>query len=70
MSQISESLNSAHKKSDFSCGKGMLDNYLHKQANQDIKRKLLLERKPKKPNVKYLFTSYFKSTEIRSSVIV
>lgn len=40
MSQISESLNSVHKKSDFSCGKEMLDNYLHKQANQDIKRKL------------------------------
>lgn len=40
MSQISEPLNSAHKKSDFSCGKEMLDNYLHKQANQDIKRKL------------------------------
>lgn len=40
MSQISESLNSAHKKSDFSCGKEILDNYLHKQANQDIKRKL------------------------------
>lgn len=40
MSQISEPLNSKHKKSDFSCGKEMLDNYLHKQANQDIKRKL------------------------------
>lgn len=40
MSQISEPLNSAHKKADFSCGKEMLDNYLHKQANQDIKRKL------------------------------
>lgn len=40
MSQISEPLNSSHKKSDFSCGKELLDNYLHKQANQDIKRKL------------------------------
>jgi len=40
MSQISEPLNSKHSKSDFSCGKEMLDNYLHKQANQDIKRKL------------------------------
>lgn len=40
MSQISEPLNSKHKKSDFSCGKEILDNYLHKQANQDIKRKL------------------------------
>jgi len=40
MSQISELLNSAHKKSDFSCGKEMLDTYIHKQANQDVKRKL------------------------------
>ena len=35
MSQISEPLNSTHKKSDFSCGKEMLDVYIHKQANQD-----------------------------------
>lgn len=40
MGQISEPLNSNHKKSDFSCGKKMLDDYLHKQVNQDIKRKL------------------------------
>ena len=40
MSQISQPLNSKHKKSDFSCGKEMLDDYLHKQANQDVKRKL------------------------------
>lgn len=40
MSQLSEPLNSTHKKSDFFCGKEMLDHYLHRQANQDIKRKL------------------------------
>jgi predicted GNAT family N-acyltransferase len=40
MSQISEILSSKHRRSEFSCGKEMLDNYLHKQANQDIKRKL------------------------------
>src|SRR5690554_506291 len=40
MSQISEPLNARHKKSDFYCGKEMLDNYIHKQASQDIKRKL------------------------------
>ncbi len=40
MRQISEPLNSAHKKSEFSCGKEMLDNYIHKQAKQDVKRKL------------------------------
>ncbi|KOF02431.1 GCN5 family acetyltransferase [Roseivirga seohaensis subsp. aquiponti] len=40
MGQISEPLNSTHKKADFSCGKELLDSYLHKQANQDIKRKL------------------------------
>ncbi len=37
---LSEPLHSKHKKALFSCGKSMLDNYLHKQANQDIKRKL------------------------------
>ncbi len=40
MSQISEPLNSTHKKSDFSCGKVMLGTYIQKQANQDVKRKL------------------------------
>ncbi len=37
---LSELLSSKHKKSVFSCGKTMLDVYIHKQANQDIKRKL------------------------------
>lgn len=40
MSQISEPLNSTHNKSDFSCGKEMLDMHIQKQANQDVKRKL------------------------------
>ena len=40
MEQLSEPLNSTHKKSDFSCGMEILDTYIHKQANQDIKRKL------------------------------
>ena len=40
MNQISEPLNSTHKKSNFSCGKEMLDIYIHNQANQDVKRKL------------------------------
>lgn len=40
MSQISEPLNSTHEKSDFSCGKEMLDTYIQKQVNQDVKRKL------------------------------
>ncbi len=40
MNQITEKLNSEHRKNEFYCGKQMLDNYLHKQANQDIKRKL------------------------------
>jgi len=33
-------LNPAHKKQDFTCGKDLLDNYLLKQAKQDVKRKL------------------------------
>lgn len=40
MMEITESLNPKHRKKEFSCGKEMLDNYLHKQANQDIKKKL------------------------------
>ena len=33
-------LNSSLNKKDFNCGKEMLDNYLHTQASQDVKRKL------------------------------
>jgi len=33
-------LSKEHKKKEFKCGKRMLDNYIHYQANQDIKRKL------------------------------
>jgi predicted GNAT family N-acyltransferase len=40
MNKLTENLNSTHRKKEFSCGKDMLDNYLHKQANQDIKKKL------------------------------
>jgi len=40
MNELTEHLNSKHRKKEFSCGKDMLDNYLQKQANQDIKRKL------------------------------
>ncbi len=35
-----EPLNSLLNKKDFNCGKEMLDNYIHFQAGQDIKRKL------------------------------
>ncbi|WP_019503031.1 N-acetyltransferase [Pseudanabaena sp. PCC 6802] len=28
-----------HNRSDFSCGKGSLDNYIRKQASQDLKRR-------------------------------
>jgi predicted GNAT family N-acyltransferase len=33
-------LNAGLHKKEFSCGKEMLDNYLHKQASQDLKRRL------------------------------
>ncbi|TWR24765.1 GNAT family N-acetyltransferase [Mucilaginibacter pallidiroseus] len=35
-----EPLHSGLNKKEFTCGKEMLDNYLHKQASQDIKRRL------------------------------
>lgn len=38
-SQI-ELLSKKHRKKEFQCGKEMLDNYIQKQASQDVKRKL------------------------------
>lgn len=40
MSVKIELLNPLLNKKDFKCGKEMLDNYLHIQASQDVKRKL------------------------------
>ena len=40
MNKLTEILDSKHRKKEFSCGNDMLDQYLHKQANQDIKRNL------------------------------
>jgi GNAT superfamily N-acetyltransferase len=40
MSYITSLLSSTHSRENFFCGKEMLDNYLHKQAKQDIKRKV------------------------------
>ena len=33
-------LDPSHKKDQFNCGRILLDNYLHMQAKQDVKRKL------------------------------
>lgn len=40
MKYITEPLNADHDRSDFSCGKSMLDYYIQKQARQDMKRRL------------------------------
>ena len=40
MSYLTEPLNSFHKKKDFTCGKKLVDDYLHIQAKQDVKRRL------------------------------
>lgn len=40
MSYLTELLNSTHKKNEFNCGQELLDNYLHRQASQDVKRHL------------------------------
>jgi predicted GNAT family N-acyltransferase len=37
---LTELLNSGHNRKDFTCGKSALDNYLHFQANQDMKKNL------------------------------
>ena len=40
MHYLTEPLAKSHKKVEFRCGNDLLDNYLHKQAGQDVKRKL------------------------------
>ena len=40
MSYLTVLLNSAHQKSEFDCGKDMLNSYLQRQANQDMQRHL------------------------------
>jgi predicted GNAT family N-acyltransferase len=40
MTYLTTLLDSSFKKEEFSCGKSMLDDYLHQQASQDMKRKL------------------------------
>lgn len=40
MSYITTILSSKDNKENFTCGKEMLDKYLHLQAKQDVKRKL------------------------------
>lgn len=37
---LTHPLSSAHKKSEFDCGNELLNRYLHRQAKQDVKRKL------------------------------
>lgn len=40
MNHLTEALSPKHIKSGFSCGNEILDTYLQKQSNQDVKRKL------------------------------
>jgi predicted GNAT family N-acyltransferase len=40
MNNATVPLTTSHKKGNFNCGKSLLDNYLHTQAKQDVKRKL------------------------------
>lgn len=40
MNRLTEILGAKHNKKAFCCGKELLDNYLHHQAGQDVKRKL------------------------------
>jgi ribosomal protein S18 acetylase RimI-like enzyme len=40
MRLLTENLNATHRKNAFECGKSMLDTYIQRQANQDIRRKL------------------------------
>lgn len=40
MKYLSKNLDKSHKRDEFNCGIPLLDNYLRKQALQEIKRKL------------------------------
>ena len=40
MSYLTTLLATSHEKAHFSCGKPMLDNYIQKQARQDVKAKV------------------------------
>jgi GNAT superfamily N-acetyltransferase len=40
MTYLTKPLDSSYIKKNFSCGISLLDDYLHKQAKQDMKRKL------------------------------
>lgn len=40
MSYVTNVLGASHEKAKFSCGKAMLDNYIQKQAKQDVKGKV------------------------------
>jgi len=40
MSYFTVLLDASHKKDEFNCGQELLDNYLHKQAKQDVQRHL------------------------------
>lgn len=37
---ITDVLNSNHIKGSFNCGKDLLDHYIHKQASQDVKKRI------------------------------
>lgn len=62
MSYLTVALDASHDKKNFNCGKQLLDDYLHKQAKQDIKRKLsacfvLVEDENKKVKGYYTLSS-------------
>lgn len=40
MKWLTELLHGGHHRAGFSCGKAALDHYFHRQAKQDVKRKL------------------------------
>ncbi|GAA4279465.1 GNAT family protein [Aquimarina mytili] len=61
MTLQTENLKSSHCREDFCSGKELLDNYIKKQANQDIKKKLsvcnvIIENEDEKEKVKGYYT--------------
>ncbi len=61
MTLQAENLKSSHYREDFCSGKELLDNYIKKQASQDIKKKLsvcfvIIENEDQKEKVKGYYT--------------
>ncbi len=74
MNYLTEGLSKSHEKAGFKSGNDLLDNYLHKQASQDVRRKLsacfvLCDQTKKVKGYYTLSSSSIERTELPDEVI-